>query len=289
MKKIIFGLLLSMCLLSCEKQLSYDLPEGENNIVVNSILNANADTILVNLSLSKPTAEPLDTNLFINDAQVDFYENNQLISSLQPWGTKGYYHTNYQVRSGYTYSLKVKYNEFEAQANTTLPDKPNFSSRILDPNGTLIIGEITIHDDADKSNYYIIGVQHNDTAYNDTSFAIVRKNALRFIFADFGPIEAKLYGIVDGYAFSDQIFDGQTYSFKWYAKAGIDTLFVRLFTIDKNLFEFFKTFSLSEIANANPFAQPANVYTNIDGGLGLFASLNYIEDTLEVNYIIIFK
>ena len=293
MRRFLFTILIMILLISCEKKLDYTFPEGENHLVVNSILNANADTILVNVSLSKPTAKVLDTNLFVNDAQVGLYEDNNFLLDLRPRGQRGFYQANYSVKNGSVYTLKVEYQGKRVSAVTEVPQKPDFTSWISDTAGALITGTITVQDPSSQVNYYVIGVQFNQPEVYDTIFLpdtivflyrLRRRNILRFVFADFGPIEAKLPGIVDGFAFADKIFNGHDYTFHWYAvKVPTDTLFVQLYAIDYNLYKFFDTFTRSEIANNNPFAQPANVYTNVDGGLGLFASLTYKEDTLVVS------
>jgi hypothetical protein len=36
-------------------------------------------------------------------------------------------------------------------------------------------------------------------------------------------------------------------------------------------------------ANGNPFAEPVLVYTNVTGGLGVFAAYNQLKATLRVN------
>ncbi len=275
---------------ACEKKLDYTLPQGQNHLVVNSILNANADTVLVNISWSKPTAQTLDTNLFVNNATVDMYEANNFLFSLTPRGQKGYYESHYQVKNRATYTIKATYKDITVSGTTQVPARPHFSATVEDTTGSLIAGAITVQDPAKENNFYLIGVQFNqpevyDTIFfPDTAFFLFRfhrRNILRFIFADFGPIEAKLPGIVDGFAFADKIFNGQSYTFHWYAvHVPTDTIFVQLYAIDENLYKFFDTFTRSEMANNNPFAQPANVFTNIDGGLGLLASLTYSEDTI---------
>ncbi len=290
MRRLIIFLLLAVWLFSCEKKLDYTLPEGENHIVINSILNATADTVLVNVSWSKPTAQLLDTNLFVSDAQVEMYENDNFLLDLSPRGWKGYYEAHYTVKQGAAYTIKVRYNGQEAEGETVVPQDPVFTSEVTDTSGSLIKGEITVHDRKDEENFYLIGVQFNQPYVYDTLFVqdtmiflykFSRRDILRFVFAEFGPVEASLPGIVDGFAFSDKMFDGQSFTFHWYAvHVPTDTIFVQLYAIDRNLYEFFDTFTRSEIANNNPFAQPANVYTNVQGGLGLVASLTYVEDTL---------
>ena len=290
MRELLFIFLIISMLSSCEKELDYTLPEGENHLVVNSILNTQSDSVIVNVSLSKPTARELDTNLFVNDARVELYEDNNFLFELQSRGRKGYYAANYRVKNSSVYTLRVTYEDKEVSGSTVVPQKPDFTSQIEDTAGTFITGQATIKDKGNEKNYYMLGVQINVPEVYDTIFfpdtiiflyKLHRRDILAFVFGNFGPIEASLPGIVDGFAFSDVLFDGQTFSFRWYAaKAPVDTLFIQLYAIDQNLYKFFDTFTRSEIANNNPFAQPANVFTNIDGGLGLFASLTYKEDTL---------
>ncbi len=296
MRKILFMPLIISLLMSCEKALDYTLPEGENHLVVNTILNANADTILVNVSWSKPTAQLLDSNLFVNNAQVEMYEDDNFLFRLLPRGGKGYYGANYQVRNNSIYTLEVRYQDIVVRASTLIPMKPDFTSQIEDTSGSLIIGTLHFKDKPSDRNYYIIGVQFNQPVIYDTIFfpdtviflyRFHRKDILRFVIGNFGPLEASLPGIVDGFAFSDKLFDGQDFSFHWYAvKVPTDTIFVQLYSIDENLYRFFDTFTSAEMANSNPFAQPANVYTNVEGGLGLVASLTYKEDTLVLSQML---
>lgn len=286
-------LLVLLALWGCEKQLDYDLPPGSDHLVVNSILNAEADSVVVNISLSKPTAEPLDTNLFVNNARVAMYENDNFLFYL-PWrGGKGYYFANYRVVNGARYKIVVDYKDKHATAQVTVPQRPDFTASILDTANGLIRGEVTLHDPDSTQDYYMIAVQFNRPVIVDTIFlpdtvifqyAFLRRDILQFVIFDFGPVRSSLPGIMHGFAFTDYVFNGRDYTFRWYAvNPMMDTVFVQLYRINKDLYDFLESFSRMEMINNNPFAQPMNVYTNVDGGLGLVGALSYKEDTLIIS------
>jgi hypothetical protein len=52
-----------------------------------------------------------------------------------------------------------------------------------------------------------------------------------------------------------------------------DTLIVSLFHIEKQYYDYIKSTEDAKSANGNPFAQPANIKSSIQGGIGIFTNL----------------
>ena len=62
-----------------------------------------------------------------------------------------------------------------------------------------------------------------------------------------------------------------------------DTLIIKFCTIDRGVYEFYRTFEQEVFNNGNPFASPTTIKTNIDGGLGVWACYGASYDTLIVS------
>ena len=98
-----------------------------------------------------------------------------------------------------------------------------------------------------------------------------------------------------GSAFEDKFFNGKSISFAYdrghhpseednqeashLYKTG-DTIIVKFCTIDKGHFDFWRSFDTEMISNGNPFAAPASIKTNIEGGaLGVWGGYGVSYDT----------
>ncbi|PCJ82078.1 MAG: hypothetical protein COA57_13670 [Flavobacteriales bacterium] len=101
-----------------------------------------------------------------------------------------------------------------------------------------------------------------------------------------------------GSAFNDEFVDGVSFDFAYdrghpptghenepgevdhYYKIG-DTIVVKFTTIDNDVYEYMRLYEVQINSNGSPFASPANVPTNIEGGaLGLWAGYGATYDTL---------
>ncbi len=61
-----------------------------------------------------------------------------------------------------------------------------------------------------------------------------------------------------------------------------DTLYTTLYHIDEPYFNFLQSVFDAINANGNPFATPAQIRSNVEGGIGIFTGLSYDRDTLIV-------
>jgi hypothetical protein len=78
------------------------------------------------------------------------------------------------------------------------------------------------------------------------------------------------------FTFSDNFFSGTGAILTGYSFEEKDTLFVSLYHIDKEFFEFLDTSRDASRANGNPFAFPSGVISNIKGGgTGILTALSF--------------
>ncbi len=76
--------------------------------------------------------------------------------------------------------------------------------------------------------------------------------------------------------FTDRLFGGEGGVLTGYNFEDKDTLFVSLYHISKDFYQFLDTSRDAARANANPFALPSGVLTNIKGeGTGIFTALSF--------------
>lgn len=74
----------------------------------------------------------------------------------------------------------------------------------------------------------------------------------------------------------DRIYNGKKYVFgSSYRYDSKDTLFVTLYHIEPQYYDFLNTLDAAQSANGNPFAQPIALKSTVKGGIGVFATLAY--------------
>jgi hypothetical protein len=85
------------------------------------------------------------------------------------------------------------------------------------------------------------------------------------------------------FTFSDANFNGQRFpvgtSYRF--RLG-DLMFVRLFHITKDQYDYLELLGDASRANGNPFAQPVTIQSPIQGGYGIFSALSYDEKIVRI-------
>jgi len=154
------------------------------------------------------------------------------------------------------FSVEVNSNDRTATATARLLTPITFDSLRYNFNvDTLASIQAWFTDDASVDNNYrflLHGENLQDTTYQDGTFN-------------------------DRFFNGDPIPLGSDFSFE----IG-DTAIISLYHIEESYHDFIETYEEAFFANGNPFAQPAQILTNVDGGLGVFAALSLTRDTLIV-------
>jgi len=133
------------------------------------------------------------------------------------------------------------------------------------------------------SNYYLIGVHiggwFEEENWNGTVDSVFRDYNIPILledptFENYGNDRWENKGI-----FTDLTFDGQsktidiainTYEIEEKVEE-LDFFEIRIFNITRAAYLYNKSYDLYLNASGNPFAQPIQVYSNVNGGFGLFA------------------
>lgn len=83
--------------------------------------------------------------------------------------------------------------------------------------------------------------------------------------------------------FSDELFDGKSFPIGTNFRYKIeDTLYIRVFNVEKPYYTFLESVEDAQRSNGNPFTQPASAKATVQGGQGVFTALSYTKQTFIV-------
>lgn len=83
--------------------------------------------------------------------------------------------------------------------------------------------------------------------------------------------------------FNDNLFNGEQFSFyTGYAFQKGDSITGRLYHLTDEHYRFTQSANNAQSSNGNPFGQPANIISNVEGGLGIFTTLQYTEKKVGI-------
>ena len=286
MQKFIF--IFMLLFMSCQKEIKLPPTQIPQKVVVNCLFSpAQNWKVYVSLSTNPNDAEPP----IVENALVKVFENGQYLETLS-YVEKGKYVGNKHPFEGNTYNIEVSVPNFESvTATDSIPEAVKikdafFTARkVLDVTGAPMLQQnIIFQDPPTKTNFYEI------TGALDYYF-------VTDIWGVFYPF--KQFG---AYAFSDEALAGQSVTFvtteSFTENPGIpDSLYgskkIFLHSLSPTHYKFLKT---GHIQMANNFSgaietwtsilsvtEPQNIYSNIQGGLGIFAAYN--SDTMVTRYI----
>lgn len=311
---VALGCLLSLS--SCEKEIDVELPDVENRIVVDGqIENGKAPIVL--LTRSQDYFEPTDLTtlegIFINDATVTVTYNGQseqlvevcssslppdLLSqlsqqtgfseeALQSIDICGYTSFTLTGTPNTVYDLKIEAGEEVLTSSTKINSLVELDSLWFE-----------ISAEADSLGFIWAELTDPDTLGNSYRWFAKRINHYPAWSENAGEQKDANFIAPIGSAYDDQFFNGLSFEFAYYRgtapnsnkeddlndergyfKEG-DTVAVRGCHIDRGVFRFVQSFETNVSQAGSPFASPANVESNIDGGLGVWAGYGAVYDTV---------
>jgi len=320
MKKIIFLIVIAISFISCVEILDISVDEEDKQLVLNSIISPDSlIKVNISKSIGATEGDAYlefiygaavklyEDGNFIEDLKQDTF--GYYTSTKMPEVGKEYTITaekdNFPLVTGKTTTIpKILLKEISMDVSIDSTTETwcdgngyCFDTTLLyfSDQGTLYL---SFDDPADENNYYYLLLS--------TMIPI-------YVWDDFGnqyikgyyesPIWYSLENSIDeftyfsldnnkwGYAFSDNLFDGSTKNIKttiymWdlfqYTETGtsISPLYVHLYSINKDLYNYIISYENYSSSNNNPFSEPVNIYTNIINGFGLFSSFSSCTDSL---------
>ena len=271
---------------ACTTVVDFDIPLDKPWVVVNSLFSPDS-VWQVKVTYSKNILDiaPGSNFLSIRNAVVTIHDpGNLVIETLTGSSDKSNlysYKGKTKPMPGQSYSVQVSIkDEHIRQSINKVPTYVPItsvevdSSRVID--GGPIEMKINFKDPATEKNYYTLKIIEDafyifnkDTVwYTQEIFYEVVKQSL-------SNDERGLEKLVN-----DNLFNGKDYTFhvnlynrRYSFGSQIFQQHVRvvLLSISEEYYRYFTTKSLQDYTNGDPFAQPVQVFTNVENGLGIFA------------------
>jgi hypothetical protein len=280
MKQVIFLFILSLTLISCEKDIDFDLKYAEPVLVVDAqIENGQAPTVALSRSLSFFSTISIEilANSFVHNAEV-IMSNGTLTHQLKeytlPLGN-GYSIYYYGIDSSNLATAFI--GEFNKQYNLTIKvDGKVYTAKTTIPALTKVFDSLWTKAppaNVDTSKRLLMTRVTDPPGLGNYVRYFTKKNSERFLpgFNSVFPDE-----VVDGTTYSGQVDPGvdrnlplPTGDDRFFARG--DTITFKLSNIDKATFTFWNTWEFNQQSIGNPFSQPGKVIGNIsNGALGAF-------------------
>lgn len=286
MKALFISSLLIVLFASCIKKVDINYDELPRKVVVNGVICPDsAFQVRVTMSSALNESKP-----FVNNAIVRVYEDDIYLFDL-PNTSNGWYKVWFTPSEGKNYKVEVTVPNFETVfAETTIPVFPQILEAYYEKVGQNpnAMGEfeakttIIFQDDPSNKNYYVPG--RNRYMYEqskETDESIITESDL-----DYNPSH---------YYFSDQMFHGNVKSLQLMGGGSIlsfmgQTSFQQdhkhVFSIvSEEYFKGLKTWTIHKYNQSSDgyvndpltllfLGEPIEMYSNVVGGLGVFAGYN---------------
>lgn len=259
MKYILFCFL-ALTSLACQQTVELDLPAHKSQMAVEFFLEEGQPLrclLQESVSFTAPPVNPLISNALVvvsYNGISDTLKNTPFVDTM--------------TRKIYNYFLP---KNITPQLNTT------YQLYIRDTKGRVITGSTQFINPIKIDKYdYVFNAKDSVSAGIFFSDPVGKKNYYRAVAYKQRPrIEINERADLD---LPDTAFEGTQFGFYTdYVFAKDDTLSMRLYSLLPEHFDYIESVEDAVRANANPFAQPAPIRSNVQGGLGIFTTLNYDE------------
>lgn len=310
MKRILlYPLVFTVCLMACEKTVTIDVPKKDPKLVIKGLLEKN-ELIAVTIGKSRGVLEPVNyqTSLFeqytVKNAVPVVYENGVAVDTLvydaQNYSYKAKY--NSRIRDGFLYTIRVTAPGFTmAEASSLLPSQSviaevrRVKNARTDIDGDMV-DDITIKldDPAAETNFYMVQVwAATGTMFGNRIGCVSSTDKdLEPIGEDTDPLAADNCFEGDALLMKDVNFNGRQKQLKISVSSmnlqdytdqqgRLHRPYIKVFRVTEDQFKYVKSYNIYTTAGDNPFAEPANVYSNIKNGYGIFAVSTVAVDSLR--------
>ena len=295
MKKLFFIILISLIYISCEKIIPFEGDITISKLVINSIFESDS-SFKVHVSSSRSV---IDTASFknIDDAVVSIKNEDGNIIETLSHSQNGFYVGQKKPVENQIYSLEVdhlNYTNISASDSLPIPISINYLDTItvIEPNNENRLQiNLNFTDPANSQNFYLV-----ETYVVRASLTTINQDTLEYeldtikqrmiltdvVFQNNGFKSRDEQGL-----FTDLLFNGQDKTLEikipplkkdyfFYENGKLNSektlsLTLYLHNISKSNYYYRTSLELYVDASRNPFAQPVQVFSNINNGFGIFA------------------
>lgn len=263
--KFTLFILLGILTVSCQKVVELKVDEPDPQVAVEGVITNNAGESYVKLEWTK-TYFSKEAPEAVREALVTITDdagNTVVFSENSPGMYTG--PSSFAGIIGRTYQLEVDYDGGTLQATSTLPDTV--------PVLALELVKATAADPQWEEGYHLLGTMLNQPTvknYYKTEALINGKRQLTTA-SDLVVFDDQAFGegftATGAIAFWDEKDENKP-------QVG-DTLSIRLYSLDESSYNFYLALADTPMQGGIFGKNPANVPSNIEGGLGLFQAYSY--------------
>lgn len=294
----LYLLVSSVLFLGCETVVEIDVPFNDRVLVVNSLFNADS-TWRVTVSASRHVLANERTT-YIQNATVSIHdpvtdEQLEVLTKIYAMD-EGTYGGQLTPERGKEYKIKVAAPGYAAvEAVDFAPAAVPILKAEVDtsnlPNTEIRVSvDIHFNDPSGVENFYqVMFVQKNHylVPTNDDPDTVYTYQPINFSVDD-PALGNSDDSYLDEFVISDRLFHGKSHilSFKLDTYHFLDgynrgDVIVYLKSVSKSFYEYKTTVNLQKSVSGDPFAQPVQVFNNIQNGLGIFAGYSQVEYDLK--------
>lgn len=295
MKCSLIAVLLVLLCCSCEKEVQIDLAATEGKVVVEGAIETGLPPyVFLSRSIGFFSRVDLNTlnNSFLHGARITVGDGTRSVGlreyTFRTNGINLYFYSvdsadvnalSFRGEAGKTYSLRIEYEGKTYESSALIPYPSRLDSLWAEPpppsempegypNSMLLFARYTDPDTpGNRVRYY--------TQRNGQSFLAPYYSVYDDAIVNGTRVDIQLSA---GFNRMDSI-DLNTFGYFYRG----DTVVVKWCSIDKAVFDFWRTLEFSYGSTGNPFASPVEVTTNIRGGaLGVWAGYGSTFDTLVI-------
>jgi hypothetical protein len=278
----------AMTLSSCEKTIDVDTPPVEKRLALFSVGETGVPTFLYVKSTAAIKDRKYNPVLDITNATVILYRDDIPTDTMKNSGGFGYACATL-MEAGKKYTIKVSApNLPPVEASCTAPapvpivkvERTYNARKNMDGNyeDALVL---TFNDPPQTGDCYMVRIlPPQDSGLYNFGFCVYAPDAS--VETQAGEIaEAETCLDNDGIFLRDALFNGRQKELKLYVSAGTlsaqyngtDSVYsnIELIHVPDAYFRYRQTRKVATNSDGNPFAEPANVFTNVTDGYGIFS------------------
>ncbi len=316
--RLLYFILCCLVLTGCEKEVTIDLPSTDPFIVVEGKIEQDGFPLVI-LTRSIPYYTELNSEtlaqMFVKGAKVKIRVDSSTIE-LDQICLSQIGDSTLIKQVGEMLNLPPGFDDFciFSSSNPALKGVSNKTYHlIVEADGKTLNSSTTIRpaialdslwfkQDGDKDSLGFIYANLTDPVGKGDAYRWFAKRINHFTFGEQnGKIKDNDFVAPFNSAFDDEFFDGKSFPFAYnrgrsagarqeddlnqergYFKRG-DTVVVKFTTIDEGVYQYYRSFYNSAANSGSPFASPANIKSNVSGGLGVWAGYGVSFDTLVIS------
>ncbi len=298
--RLIFSMTFVFVVLSsCVKEVHIDIEQRQPRLVVNALFNTDS-LWKIELSQSKYIFDTQGIQL-VTDAQVSISDGQGHTISLIHQQDGIYTSATAKPEIGASYGLNVSHNELtDVSATSTLPAGITIDAVTLGRE-VILNGErsqeilVTFTDNPEPDHYLIqVNAAYWEYEYDDEGKNIIDSSLHAFaVDIDTDHPAVNKSGGKERYtalSFNDELFNGTSFTLDLLIEGYIFTkdpnihaLTVSLSRVSQEYFWYESSYRKYLNTQGNPLAQPVQVYTNINNGLGVFAGYSTTSDSILID------